>query len=77
MNSTQESDSKIDPEKMKILLVGTLAGAVMGTFAAYLLVQRAERQNTKVSLSTGEGIRLALLVLGLLRSVALLGDGDK
>lgn len=62
--------------KSKALLVGSLIGALVGAGAAYLLVQRAEREQASLHIGTGEGIKIGLLALGLLRQVAQLGDGD-
>jgi hypothetical protein len=59
----------------KTLLFGALIGALVGG-AAYLLVQRADKEGGSVRMGTGEGLKLGLLVLGLLRQVAQLGDGD-
>ena len=52
-------------------------GAVTGMGVAYLIAQRANRQGGEVSLSTGEGLRLGLLVLGMLRQVADLASPDE
>ncbi|MGA9533281.1 MAG: hypothetical protein WBR18_11240 [Anaerolineales bacterium] len=61
----------------KLLLAGGLIGAVTGMGVAYLLAQRAERQGGEMQLSSGEGLRLGLLVLGLLRQVADLATPDE
>ncbi len=63
--------------KTKTLIIGTLLGALVGAGAAYLLIQRAAREDSKVSLSAGEGVKLGLLIFGLLRQVAQLGEGEK
>ena len=68
---------EIENWKPKVLIIGAALGALVGVGAAYLFAQQAEREGAKPSMSTGEGIRLGLLVLGLLRSVAALADGDK
>ncbi len=60
--------------KTKTLLIGAAIGVLAGLGAAYLLVQRAEREGRQPELSAGEGIKLGLLVLGLLRQVAQLGE---
>lgn len=60
--------------KGRALLVGGVLGALAGVGAAMLFIRRAERSGGAVELSPGEGIRLGVLVLGLLREVALLGD---
>lgn len=68
--STQEDDSW----KQKYLLVGAVLGALTGLGAAYLMVQRADREHTRPDLGAGEGVRLGILLLGLLRQIAVLGD---
>lgn len=60
--------------KTKTLLVGVVLGAAVGALSAYLLIQRADRENQTLSVSAGEGVRLGLLVFGLLRQVATLGE---
>ena len=62
-----------DNWKKKTLLGGVIVGALVGAGAAYLLIQRAERESGRVHVGTGEGIKLGLLVLGLLREVSQLG----
>ena len=58
----------------RILLFGALIGAVTGLVAAMILQRRAEKTGTEISLSTGEGIQLGVMVMGLLRAIASLGD---
>ena len=60
--------------KGKILLVGGVLGALTGLGIAYMLLQRSDEDGGEVKLSTGEGVRLGLLVLGLLRQVSELGE---
>ncbi len=62
--------------RTKTLLLGGLIGAAVGLGAAYLLIQRAEKEHGKVQMNAGEGIKLGLLVLGLMRQVAQLGEGS-
>lgn len=62
--------------KGKVLLIGAVVGALTGIGAAYLLIQRAQKYNTPPKLNSGEGIKLGLLVFGLLRQVSMLGEGD-
>ncbi len=67
-------EQAVENWKTKALLVGTVLGAVVGAGAAYLLIQRAVREEKPLAVSAGEGVRMGLLVFGLLRQVALLGD---
>lgn len=60
---------------VKTIAIGTGLGALVGAFSAYLLVQRSKRTNINhIKISSGEGLRLGLLLLGLLRNIATLGD---
>jgi len=58
----------------KILLFGALIGAATGLAAAMILQRRAEKTGTDISLSTGEGIQLGVMIMGLLRAISSLGD---
>ncbi len=66
-----------DNWKPRVLLIGALVGALTGLAGAFLLVQRSEAKGGKPELDAGEGMRIGLLVMGLLRQVALLGDGKE
>ena len=63
-------------QRNKVLVIGALAGAAMGIVAAMMLQRRAERTGTEISLSTGEGIQLGMMALGLMRAVAALADKE-
>jgi gas vesicle protein len=60
--------------KSRIILGGALIGAVTGLIAAMLLTRRAERNERETALTTGEGLKLGVLIFGLLRAIASLGD---
>lgn len=61
----------------RVLLIGTLIGAATGLVAAMMLQRRAERTGTEISLSAGEGIQLGVMIMGLLRAVAALGEKEE
>ena len=61
----------------QVLVIGAVVGALTGLAGAYLLIQRAKRRAEPPNLNASEGIRLGLLVFGLLRQVAMLGSGDE
>jgi len=61
----------------QVLAIGAVLGALTGLGAAYLLIQRAKRRAEPPNLNAGEGIKLGLLIFGLLRQVAMLGSGDE
>ena len=52
----------------KILIFGALIGAATGLVAAMMLQRRAEKTGTEVAISTGEGIQLGVMIMGLLSS---------
>jgi ABC-type Mn2+/Zn2+ transport system permease subunit len=58
----------------RVLLFGALIGAFTGLIAAMILQRRAERTGTDISLSAGEGVQLGVMIMGLLRAIASLGD---
>ena len=60
----------------QVLAIGAVLGALTGLGAAYLLIQRAKKRAEPPNLNASEGIKLGLLVFGLLRQVAMLGSGD-
>lgn len=60
--------------KTKAMIAGALLGALLGLGAAYILVQNAERQGNPVKVTAGEGVRLSLGVMGLLKQVAELAE---
>lgn len=55
--------------KTRTLLVSALLGALAGLGAGYLLIQRAEAEDRPPQLNAKAGVKLGLLVLGLLRQV--------
>lgn len=60
--------------KTKTLIIGTAAGAALGLAGALLLTRRAEETGTEIAVSTGDGMRLGVMIIGLLRAVAALGE---
>jgi gas vesicle protein len=58
----------------KTILGGALIGAATGLVAAVLLSRKAEKKHKDTPISATEGIKIGLLVFGLLRAVQALGD---
>ena len=58
----------------KTLIFGALIGAFTGLIAAVILSRRAEKHEKETALTAGEGLKLGMLVFGLLRAIASLGD---
>ncbi len=64
-------------EKSRILFYGALIGAATGLVAAALLNRRAEKTERETAITAGEGLKLGILVFGLLRAISSLGDDEK
>ena len=60
--------------KGRIILSGALIGAITGLIAAMLLTRRAEKEERSTAITSGEGLKLGVLLFGLLRAIASLGD---
>jgi hypothetical protein len=71
MNEIEKSKKN---EKSKILLFGAFIGALTGLGTAYLLTKNAEKEGEELAISTGQGLKLGLLILGMLKQVLQL-DG--
>ncbi len=74
MNDQAEMEQNTESWKTKTMLIGTAIGALVGAGAAYLLVQKSVRDQSQVSITAGDGVKLGLLVLGLLRQITQLGE---
>ncbi len=67
MNRTNSSRSKI-------LLVGGLLGLLSGLLAAYILIQKSQDNEEDLSIKAGDGVKVGLSVLGVLKLISDLGD---
>jgi hypothetical protein len=63
--------------KPKALVIGAVIGALVGLGAAYLFAQRVEAENADPNIKPADGVKLGVMVLSFLRSVAELGEGRK
>ncbi len=55
--------------KRKTMLLGAAVGSIAGLIAALMIIQRAEQQKSPPRLTAGDGIKLGLGILGVLRSL--------
>jgi hypothetical protein len=63
-----------DSWKLRTLLIGGTIGALVGVAAAFLLTKRAEQNGGSLAMTPGKGVKLGVLVAGLLRSILSLGE---
>ncbi len=59
--------------KTKTILLGAGIGALTGLVASYILVQRAEKTETRPEITTGDGVKIGLSLLGVLRMISDFG----
>lgn len=60
--------------KTKALVIGTVVGALVGLGSAYLMIHNAEKSGRELKVTAGEGVKLGVLVMGLLRQIGQLGE---
>jgi len=60
--------------KSKFLIVGALVGLISGLLAAFVIIQRAEQKQIKPNINAGDGVKVGLGVLGVLKLISDIGD---
>jgi len=62
--------------KVKMLIIGALAGAVVGLGTAYLMARTSEEnRGGPPEIKTTDALRIGINAIGLIRGIAALGDG--
>lgn len=57
----------------KIILIGAIVGAIAGVIGAIIMVQQAQKNDTRPQLTAGDGVKVGLSVLAVLKLLADLG----
>lgn len=61
--------------KPRVIVAGTAIGALAGLAAGYLLSRTAEEKGSDPpEISTIDGIKVAIAIIGVIRAIASLGD---
>jgi len=63
--------------KARALVIGGVVGALAGLGAAYVIIRRAEDEEGPPKIGVGEGLKLGLVLLGVLRQVSLIGKKEE
>ncbi len=74
MENTEQIEKPGNSWKVQTMVIGGVVGALVGVGAAFLLAKRAEQNGTTLEITPGKGVKLGVLIAGLLRSVLSLGD---
>lgn len=61
--------------KLKVMLIGTVAGALVGLGTAYLMTRTAEESNNgPPKISTGDALKAGINIIGVMRGIAALAN---
>jgi hypothetical protein len=60
--------------KTKTFVIGAIGGLLLGLAASYIVIHRAEQEDTTPKLTPGDGVKVGLGLLGVLRLISDLGD---
>jgi hypothetical protein len=55
--------------KITTLVIGVVAGALLGGGAAFMLIKRSETSNTVPKVTPNQGIQVGMTVLGLFKQI--------
>ena len=69
MDANSNEVTALEIWKPRTLVIGGVVGASIGLLAAYLILQRGEKDKPP-EFTVGEAVKIGVLVLGLLRSIA-------
>jgi hypothetical protein len=58
----------------RTLVLGAIIGAITGIIASYLLVKRADEQNTELQITPKDGVKLGVGIVSLFRLITSLND---
>lgn len=68
---------RFDEWKTRMLLLGGVLGAVTGVAAAYMIVKQAEEKGEIPQLGAGEGVRIGMAAMNLIRRIGSLSGPGK
>ncbi len=63
----------MEPWKTRTLVTGGLLGAFAGLLAALLMVKKSETTQTQPQLTTSDGVKIGIGILGLIKLITDLG----
>ena len=63
--------------RSRTLILGALIGALVGMIASVLINRRSGKGEKSTALTTSDGLKIGVLVFGLLRAIASLGEEEK
>lgn len=76
MNDSEKKEitkSNNKSTQTKALLIGSIAGGVLGAVTGLLIANRIEESDGELNFSANEGMRLGMLVFSFLRDISKFG----
>lgn len=64
----------MEPWKTRLLVAGGVIGAVSGLLAAFLMVKKAEAENSQPQLAPSDGVKVGVSLLGIIKLISDLGS---
>ena len=58
----------------KTLIIGAIAGLVVGLAGAYIVIQRAEENNLLPEVTASDGVKIGLGILGVMRLISEIAE---
>ena len=78
MNTTSHDEGSLQNWRGQLLLIGAGIGALLGVSTAYLLARTAEEsRGGPPQIKTGDAVKAAVGVIGIMRAIAALGSKEK
>ncbi len=62
--------------KTRTILYGVLIGAATGFVAAMVWNRRAEEEGGSTEITAGDGVKIGVMLFGLLRAIASMGEEE-
>lgn len=62
--------------RSRTILIGVLIGAATGLVAAMMVNRRVERSGETTAITAGDGLKLGVMIVGLLRAIASMGGEE-
>lgn len=60
--------------KTQTIILGTVIGAIAGAMASYILVKQGNEIDSRPQLTAGDGVKVGLGVLGVMRLISEIGN---
>lgn len=61
--------------KTLVLVIGGVAGLLTGLAAAFILIKKREASDGQLSINSGEGFKIGMGIVGLLKQISESGKG--